>query len=110
MTKMKTNALWEKDSIAILWKLQIDNRIRQGLQTDRAWDSKMGPVIGKEEGAVASMPGNVRKIAQVRVNVQRHMRDFSVYSWHTERWTPRNEALMEAVVKQMREPASTRGR
>ena len=38
MTKMKTNALWKRDSIAILQKLQVDNRIHQGLQTvDRAF-------------------------------------------------------------------------
>ena len=28
------------------------------------------------------------------------MRVFSVYFWHSEGWTPRNEALLEAVVKQ----------
>ena len=30
------------------------------------------------------------------------MRVFAVHSWHTEGWTPRNKALMEAVVKQAR--------
>ena len=30
------------------------------------------------------------------------MRVFAVYIWHSEGWTPRNEALMEAVVKQAR--------
>ena len=30
------------------------------------------------------------------------MRFFAEYFWHSEGWTPRNEALMEAVVKQMR--------
>ena len=33
MTKMKTNALWKKGSIAILQKLEVDNRILQGLPT-----------------------------------------------------------------------------
>ena len=28
------------------------------------------------------------------------LRVFSVYFWHSEGWTPRNEALLEAVVKQ----------
>ena len=27
---------------------------------------------------------------------------FSVYFWHSEVWIPRNEALLEAVVKQAR--------
>ena len=30
------------------------------------------------------------------------MRVFAVYSWHSERWTPRNQALMEAVVMRAR--------
>ena len=30
------------------------------------------------------------------------MRVFSVYFWHSESGTPRNEALMEAIVKQVR--------
>ena len=30
------------------------------------------------------------------------MRVFAVYFWHSEGWTPRNEALVEAVVKQAR--------
>ena len=30
------------------------------------------------------------------------MQVFSVYFWHSERWTPRNEALLEAVVKRAR--------
>ena len=32
MTKMKTNALWKKDSIAILQKHQVDMRVLQGIQ------------------------------------------------------------------------------
>ena len=31
MTKMKTNALWKKDSIAILQKHQVDMHVVQGL-------------------------------------------------------------------------------
>ena len=30
------------------------------------------------------------------------MRVFSVYFWHSEGWTPRNEALLEAVLKRAR--------
>ena len=55
-----------------------------------AVDSNLGAVIGTEEGAAET----------AWVNVRGHMRVFSVYFWHTEGWTPRNEALLEAVVKQ----------
>ena len=30
------------------------------------------------------------------------MRVFSAYIWHSEGWTPRNEPLMEAVLKRAR--------
>ena len=30
------------------------------------------------------------------------MQVFSVYLWHSEGWTPRNETLLEAVVKRAR--------
>ena len=30
------------------------------------------------------------------------MRFFSVYFWHSEGWTPTNEALLEAVVKRVK--------
>ena len=58
--------------------------------------------LTKEEGAVWSIPGNEGRMAQAWVNVRRGMRVFYVYFWHSEDWTPRNEALMEAVVKQVR--------
>ena len=32
MTKMKTNALWKKDSIAILWKRQVDVHVLQAFK------------------------------------------------------------------------------
>ena len=63
-----------------------------------AVDSNLGAVIGKEEGAVESIPGNGRRIAQALVND----RVFFVYVWHFEGWTPRYEALLQAVVKQAR--------
>ena len=34
------------------------------------------------------------------VNVRESSSVFSVYFWHSEGWTPRVEALLEAVVKQ----------
>ena len=61
-----------------------------------AVDSNLGAVIGKEEGAVESIPGNEGRIAQEWANVRGGLRFFSVYFWHSEGWTPRNEALMEA--------------
>ena len=67
-----------------------------------AIDSNLGAVVGKEEGAVTSIPGSEGRIAQAWVNVRGGMRVFSFYLWHSEGWTPRNEALMDAVVKQVR--------
>ena len=60
-----------------------------------AVDSNLGAVIGKEERTVMSNEG---LIAQAWVHVRGGMRVFAVYFWHSEGWTPRNEALMEAVV------------
>ena len=61
----------------------------------------LGTVIDKGEGAVRSILGNGRN-AQAWVNIRRGMWVFAVYVWHSEGWTPRNGALMEAVVKQAR--------
>ena len=60
-----------------------------------AGDSDQGGVIDTEEGAVRSILGNETTIAQSWVSVK-------VYSWQSEGWKPRNEALMEAVVLQAR--------
>ena len=56
--------------------------------------------MGAEEGTIVSISGNEGRIAQAWVNVRGGLRVFSVYSWHSEVWTPRNEALHAAVVKQ----------
>ena len=40
-------------------------------------DNNLGAVIGEEEGAVTSIPGNERRIAQAWVNVRGAMRIFS---------------------------------
>ena len=61
-----------------------------------AVDSNLGAVLG-EEGAVAAIRGNEGTITQAWVNVRGGMRVFSVYFWHSEGWTPRNEALLVAV-------------
>ena len=65
-----------------------------------AVDSNLGAVVGAEEGAIKSIPGSEGRIAQAWVNVRGALRVFSVYFWHLEGWTPRNEALLEAVLKQ----------
>ena len=67
-----------------------------------AVDSNLRAVLDKEEGAVTSIPGNERIIAQAWVNVRGGMRVLAVHFWHSEGWTPRSEALMEAVVKHAR--------
>ena len=67
-----------------------------------AVDSNVGAVVGAEEGAIEPIPGNEGRIAQAWVNVRGGLRVFSVYFWHSEGWTLRNEALLEAVLKQVR--------
>ena len=64
-----------------------------------AVDSNLGAAVGEEDGAVASSPGNEDRITQAWVNVRGGMRVFSVYFWHSEGWIPRNEAMLEAVLK-----------
>ena len=64
--------------------------------------SNLGAVVGAEEGAIESIPGNEGRPAQAEVNVRGGLRIFSVYFWRSEGWTPRNEALLEAVLKRAR--------
>ena len=56
--------------------------------------------MGAEEGAIDSISGNEGRVAQAWVKVRGGLRFFSVYFWHSEGWTPRHEALLEAVVEQ----------
>ena len=65
-----------------------------------AVDSDLGEVFDREEGAVKSTQGNEGRIAQAWVNVRGGLRVLAVNLWHSEGWTPKNEELMEAVVKQ----------
>ena len=65
-----------------------------------AVDNNLGEVVGAEEGANKSIPGNEGRIVQAWVNVRGGLRIFSVYFWLSEGWTPRNEGLLEAVLKQ----------
>ena len=64
-----------------------------------AIDSNLGAVVGAEEGTIESIPGNEGGIAQTWVNVRGGLRVFLVYFWHSEGWTPRREAILEAVLK-----------
>ena len=50
--------------------------------------------MGAEEGKIESIP------AQAWESVRGGLRVFSVYFWHSEGWSPRNEALFEAFVRQ----------
>ena len=61
--------------------------------------SDFGAVVGEKEGEIASIPGNEGRITQAWVNARGGMRVFSVYS---EGWTPRNETLLEVVLKRAR--------
>ena len=49
-----------------------------------------------------SIPGNEGRNAQVWVNVRGGMRMFAAYFWHSEGWSPRNKAILEAVLKRAR--------
>ena len=55
-----------------------------------------------KNGTIESIPGNEGRIAKAWVTVRGGWRVLSVYVWHSEGWTPRNEALLEAVLKQTR--------
>ena len=63
-----------------------------------AIDSNLGAVVG----AIESIPGNEGRVAQAWVNVRGGLRIFSVYFWHFEAWSSRNEARLEAVLKRAR--------
>ena len=67
-----------------------------------AVDSNLGAVVGEKEGAVMSIPGNEGRIVQVWFKKRGGMRMFAAYSWHTEGWSPRNEAILEAVPQRAR--------
>ena len=67
-----------------------------------AVDSNLGAVVGVKEGAIDSIPGNEGRIAQAWVHVRGGLRVFSVYFWLSQGWFPRNEALLEAVLKRAR--------
>ena len=51
-----------------------------------AVDSNLGAVVGEEEGAVASIPGNGGGLTQARAKVPGVMQVFSVHFWHKLCW------------------------
>ena len=55
--------------------------------------SNLGAVVGVEQGAIGSISGNEGRNAPSRGECLLGV--FSVYFWHSEGWTPRNEALLE---------------
>ena len=63
---------------------------------------QLGSGCGSGRKAIESIPGNEGRLAQAWVNVKGGLRVFSVYFWHSEGWTVRNEAPLEAVLKQAR--------
>ena len=67
-----------------------------------AIDSNLGAVVGAEEGAIESIPGNEGRIAPAWVNARGGLRIFSVYFWQSEERSSRNDALLEAVLKRTR--------
>ena len=76
-----------------------DMRIASTHQEDFFAVDNLGAVVGAEEEAVESISGNEGKIDQAWVNVKGGLR---VCSGHSEEWSPRNEALLEAVLKRSR--------
>ena len=78
-----------------------------------AIDSNARAVVGAEEGAIESIPGNEGRTAQAWVNVRGRLRSFSVHFWHSEGWTPRNEATMHGsgcVEVQVKKTPKEKGR
>ena len=69
-------------------------RVEYLYQSTRTW----GAVVVVKEGTIDSIPGNEGRIAPAWVRVRGRLRVFSVCCWHSEGWTPRNEALLEAVL------------
>ena len=69
-----------------------------------ARNNDLRAVMDKELGAVRSFPGNEGRIAQARVNVRGGMRVFAAHIWHSEGWTSRSVAMMEAGARTTRHP------
>ena len=67
-------------------------------QSTATWEQ----LRGAEEGTIESIPGNEGRIAHACLNVTGGLRIFSVYFWHSEECSSRNEALLEAVMKRTR--------
>ena len=72
-------------------------RVKFLLQSIEIWEQ-----LSEKGVAVAAIPDNEGRITQAWANVRGGRRAFSLYFWHSEGWTPRNEALLEAVSKRAR--------
>ena len=80
------------------WRFAADAaRITDGRAKNEDRKHPSGGVFVAVDQAV-----NEERITQARVNVRGSLRVFSVYFWHSEGWTARSAALLEAVVKQAR--------
>ena len=100
MKRLRKDGCWQRMPRELLMKRQAV-RIVSTRQEEVfvAVGSNLGTVVGAE-GASESIPGKEGRIAQAWVTVSGGSRVFSVYFWHSEGWTPRNEVLLEAVLKQ----------
>ena len=63
-----------------------------------AVDSNLGAVVGEKE-QWHQFQATRAESPRLFVNVRGGMRVLSVYFWHSEGWTPRNEALLEGSVE-----------
>ena len=79
----------------------IEDRKHTSVSVFVAVCSNLRAVVSIEEGAVESRKrgNNCPSMGKCA----RSMRVFSEYFWHSKGWTPRNEALLEAVVKQVKD-------
>ena len=64
------------------------------LQSTATWEQ----LWERKKGAIDSITGSEGRVAQAWVTDTGGLRFFSVYFWYLEGWTPRNEALLEAVL------------
>ena len=78
------------------WRFSAD---AAGITDEKAGSEFQKHTSGEVFVAVMPIPGNEGIIVQVWVNVRGGMRMFTAYFWHTEGWSPRNEAILEAVLK-----------
>ena len=81
--------LMQQESLMKEWVVKVESTRQEEFlwQSTASWEQLLEQ---KEEG----------RGAQAWANVRGGLRVFSVYFRHSESWTPRNEALLEALVRQ----------